>query len=344
MLKACVLVVLTMTLLLTNAHAQTGFSFVDDIDKNQIDILYNGQLLTAYCYGDSIMKPVLFPVNTVNGTTITRGFPLAPRAGERVDHPHHIGLWLNYESVNGLDFWNNSTAIPYDKRDQYGYIQHQKVIKAEPIGKNKASFVVAAQWKNRAGQVLLSEITTYLFEVRKNDFIIDRITGLTSVVNEILFKDVKDGLIAIRVARELEHPSAESLTFVDNKGNYTSMPKVDSAGVTGKYLSSAGLTGNNVWGTRGNWVTLRGSIKSKPVSVTIIDHPKNPGYPTYWHARGYGLFAANPLGQNIFSKGKEQLNLTLTKDDSVIFRYRIVVSEKKIEPMDIEKLAKDFTR
>lgn len=329
---------------ITSYAQQDGFRFLDNIDKNQIDILYNNKLLTAYCSGDSIMKPVLFPINTVGATTVTRGFPLAPRAGERVDHPHHIGLWLNYESVNGLDFWNNSTAIPYDKRSQYGTVVHQKIIKAESTGKHKATLVVAAQWKNRSGQTLLTEITTYLFEVRKDDFIIDRITGLTAVVDKVLFKDVKDGLIAIRVARELEHPSNEPQTFVDDKGNYTAVPKVDNTGVTGEYLSSAGLTGNSVWSTRGNWVTLRGTIKNKPVSVTIVDHPKNPGYPTYWHARGYGLFAANPLGQNIFSNGKEQLNLTLQKDESVIFRYRIIISDQKILPETITKLSKEFAR
>ena len=43
--------------------------------------------------------------------------------------------------------------------------------------------------------------------------------------------------------------------------------------------------------------------------LLILDHPKNPGYPTHWHARGYGLFAANPLGAKVFSDGKDQLNL-----------------------------------
>ena len=37
--------------------------------------------------------------------------------------------------------------------------------------------------------------------------------------------------------------------------------------------------------------------------------PEEPGHPTHWHARGYGLFAANPLGAKVFSEGKEQLEL-----------------------------------
>lgn len=327
------------------AQKSDGFSFVDHFDKNQVDILYNNKLLTSYCYGDSIMKPVLFPVNTVSGITVTRGFPLSPRPGERVDHPHHIGIWMNYESVNGLDFWNNSIAIPYQNKSRYGRIVHHKIVTAETKGNNKATLVTAAYWKDHSNRTLLTEITTYSFEVRKTDFIIDRITGLTAVANEVLFRDIKDGFLAIRVARELEHSSSEPATLIDKNGGYTSTPVVNNDGVTGEYLSSEGLTGNAVWGTRAKWTSLRGKIRQQPVSITILDHPKNPGYPTYWHARGYGLFAANPLGQAIFSNGKEQLNLSIKKDESVIFRYRIIVrGGHDITAEEINKLAKDFSK
>jgi hypothetical protein len=191
----------------------------------------------------------------------------------------------------------------------------------------------------------LTEITTYSFEVRKKDFIIDRITGLTATEPEVLFKDVKDGFLAIRVARELEHPSTEPETYVDKNGGYTPIPAVNTEGVSGEYLSSEGLKGNAVWGTRGKWVSLRGKFKQQSVSITILDHPKNPGYPTYWHARGYGLFAANPLGQSVFSNGKEQLNLLLKKDESVIFRYRIIIrGGEDITVDEINKMAKDFSK
>src|SRR5687767_12831221 len=146
-----------------------GFRFVDYIDKKQIDILYNDTLLTAYCYYDSVMKPVLFPLNTVSGITLTRGFPLAPREGERIDHPHHIGMWLNYESVNGLDFWNNSTAIAVEKRNQYGTILHQKIINKKINGK-KASLTVAATWVRPDNKVILNEETIFNFSVIEDNF------------------------------------------------------------------------------------------------------------------------------------------------------------------------------
>jgi len=97
------------------AQQSTGFSLVEKKDKKQVDVLFNNKLLTAYCNFDSSRKPVLFPVNTIDGVTVTRSYPIKLIAGERTDHPHHTGIWLNYESVNGLDFWNNSTAIPLRK-------------------------------------------------------------------------------------------------------------------------------------------------------------------------------------------------------------------------------------
>ena len=64
-------------------------------------------------------------------------------------------------------------------------------------------------------------------------------------------------------------------------------------------------------------------MDGEPVTLAMLDHPSNPGFPTYWHARGYGLFAANPLGESIFTEGKKELNLTLEPRQSTTFRYRV---------------------
>ncbi|MBD0287271.1 MAG: PmoA family protein, partial [Flavisolibacter sp.] len=162
MKKSILLFCLLSLTLFSMAQKGTGFQFVERPEKKQVDVLYNGKLLTAYCYYDSVMKPVLWPVNTVDGITVTRGYPLNPQPGEPTDHPHHIGIWMNYESVNGLDFWNNSTAIAPDKRNMYGTILHQKFVdkKAE---KDKASLTTTANWVRPDGKVLMNEKITYNF-------------------------------------------------------------------------------------------------------------------------------------------------------------------------------------
>jgi len=94
-------------------------------------------------------------------------------------------------------------------------------------------------------------------------------------------------------------------------------------------VSSEGKKGDAVWGTRGKWTLLAGSIGSQSITIAMIDHPQNPGFPTYWHARGYGLFAANPLGQKVFSEGRETMNFALQPGASATFRYRIVILQEK---------------
>ncbi len=323
------------------AQQSTGFSIEEKKDKKEVEILFNNKLLTAYCYYDSSRKPVLFPVNTVDGITVTRSYPFKTVSGERTDHPHHTGIWLNYESVNGLDFWNNSTAIEIAKRNQYGTIVHQKIINKKTKG-NTASLTATAIWIRSDNKILLHELTTFNFSVNKNDFIIDRITTLKAADTTVIFKDVKDGMFAIRVARELELPSKEKSSFIDDKGNITNVPP-SGADVTGMYYGSTGLKGDSVWSSKGNWVMLTGKKDGKEITIGIIDHPMNVGYPTYWHARGYGLFAANPLGRKVFSNGKEELNFSLQPGKSVTFRYRVIIHSGNFLTSDVmDKQAVNF--
>jgi hypothetical protein len=292
--------------------------------ENKVEVHVNGELFTAYIYPETIEKPVLYPIKSAKGNDITRGYPLAPRAGERVDHPHHIGLWFNYGDVNGLDFWNNSDAIPADKKSGYGSIVHTGIHKAKE-GKDKAELEVGMDWVTSTGEVLLKEKTRFVFSAVGTKRIIDRITTLTAQSQDVALTDNKEGMLGIRVARELEHPSDKPEIFTDASGIATAVPTLNNEGVTGMYRSSAGKEGDAVWGTRGTWVDLSGTINGEKVDLAIIDHPANPGFPTYWHARGYGLFAANTLGQKALSDGKDELNFKIPAGKSATFRYRIVV-------------------
>jgi hypothetical protein len=112
--------------------------------------------------------------------------------------------------------------------------------------------------------------------------------------------------------------------------------------VSGRYVSSEGKQGDAVWGTRGRWTMLTGRIGNEPVTLAILDHPKNPGYPTYWHARGYGLFAANPLGQRALSGGKDELNIELKPRQTVTFRHRVLVLSRAAPPEQMEAQHKEF--
>ena len=329
---------------LYSSWAQKGFSLVDAPSEKKVKLLYDGRLLTAYCYFDSTEKPVLFPIKTLSGITVTRGFPIAPRAGERTDHPHHVGLWFNYESVNGLDFWNNSQAIAPDRKHLYGSIRHQKILssKAKP---DKAVLETLSHWVDAKGNVLIEETTRFVFTRQGTSFIIDRSCTLKGVADEVLFKDVKDGMLGLRVTREMEMPSTQEDKFVDAHGNVTAVKKLDNEGVTGMYVNREGVKGDDTWSKRSLWTCLNGKKNGENISIAMIDHPGNPGYPTYWHARGYGLFAANPLGQKVFSGGKEELNFKLLRNQSADFNYRVVIhGGNHLSAADLDRFAEDFAK
>lgn len=300
------------------------FAIIENKAAKRLDVLIDGKPFTSYIYPDDIKKPALYPLLTADGSFVSRGWPLDPRPGERVDHPHHVGMWLNYGDVNGLDFWNNSTDIPAEKKDRFGTVRHRSVNKIE-ADNSKAVLEVTADWQKPDGTNLLMEDSRYIFSGTGKMRTIERITTLTALGEDVSFSDNKEGVLGIRLARELEHPSNKPEVFTDASGKATEVAKLNNEGVSGKYRSSEGKEGDDVWGTRGKWVNLNGVIDSKPVSLVILDHPKNVGYPTYWHARGYGLFAANPLGQKEFSKGKEVLNYKLPAGKSVTFRYKVLI-------------------
>ena len=325
----------------SSLYAQKGVQLIDKPTEKKVAVLVDGQPFTDYFYpGTEVLKKaVLYPIRTANGTIITRGWPLDPRPAERIDHPHHVGMWLNYEDVNGHDFWNNSNTPPNPK-GVYGTVVHTgiKILKS---GKKSGTLVVTANWLDRDGKIMLEETTTYVFSGAKNRRVIDRITTLTAKT-DVLFKDVKDGMFAIRVARQLEHPSKQPDVFTDASGVATKVPVMDNAGVVGNYRNSEGVEGEAVWSKRARWCNLRGQIGAETINLAIIDHPKNVGYPTYWHARGYGLFAANPLGMKVFSNGKEELNFKILSGQSSTFRYRVVIASESLSDVELNDSATEF--
>lgn len=163
------------------------------------------------------------------------------------------------------------------------------------------------------------------------------------VVNDAARRvDVTIGGKPFTFARALEQPADKPEMFTDATGKPTKVPVLDKTGVTGRYVSSEGLEGDAVWGTRGPWTMLAGVVGSEPVTIAILDHPSNIGYPTYWHARGYGLFAANMPGEKVFTNGKRELNFALDPPRSVVFRHRIVILGRRAPPRDIDRLQQAF--
>ena len=286
-------------------------SIVSRPADRRVDIAIDGQPFTSYIYPESAEKPVLYPIRSASGAIITRGYPLEPRAGEHTDHPHHVGHWFNYGDVNGYDFWGNSSETPADLKPKTGVIVHKSITRAQS-GDTQGELAVTADWVIPDGTVLIQERTLFVFAGGPGLRTIDRTTTWTAAKTTVTFNDTKEGAFGVRVARSLESPD-------------------------GHYIGSDGKTGDDVWGTRGPWVGLVGDVDGKPVTVVILNHPSSQAYPTYWHARGYGLFAANPIGQHAYDPKQPVRTLTLQPGQSATFKYRILIRDAHLAAADLQQ-------
>jgi hypothetical protein len=342
-MRSLLLCCLVAGLGLGSAYAKDGgkgVQVVADEAHQRVDVTIDGKPFTSYVWPTSLKKPVLYPLITADGVTVTRGYPLAPRPGERVDHPHHAGMWFNYGNVDGFDFWNNSDAIKPEGRAKMGTIYHRKIVSTKS-GPDRGELVVESIWITGSNKEILKETATYVFSRHGDERTIDTIHSLQAL-DRVVFHDDKEGVLGIRVAHFLESPTEKGGIFNDANGNPTKVDSADTAGATGVYLTSEGVKGDAVWSTRGRWCTLTGTTDGKVESIAILDHPGNPGYPTYWHARGYGLFAANPLGAHIFDPKAAQFDYTMEKGQTTVFRYRVILMDHAAAPEEMNKDADAF--
>jgi len=274
--------------------------------------------ITKYMYRDDVSKPILHPLKSPNGTVLTRSYPFDIIEGETTDHPHHTGLFFTYDDVAGEGFWNNPKPPPQIK--QIGDVK----MHTDP---DKGTLETTLHWTAKDGTVLLGENRTMTFTPSEDQYTIDFTMELTAQNKKIEFGDTKEGMFAIRLADWLREQ-----------------------GGTGEYLSSNGdKTEKNIWGKRAKWVRIEAQDDFDDThGIAIINHPDSVNYPTYWHARGYGLFAANPLGQEMFQQTRKVENpepfaLKLEPGEKVIFKFRLLVYDGARTPEQIEKISQQYT-
>jgi hypothetical protein len=289
--------------------------------EKKVEIFVDGKFFTAFIYPDNMEKQSLYPILSASGKTITRGYPFNPRPFERTDHPHHVGLWFNFGSVNGLDFWNNSFVIKPEDKPKYGTVKFKSIVSENP---KKGELITASDWVDLNNKVLLNEETTFVFSGTENLRTIDRATKLTAV-QEVTFNENKEGLIGLRVDRAFEEPATKPEKFLDANGIETEVPVLNNDGVNGVYRNAEGLKGGDVWSKRSPWVALRAEKEGEILTIVILDNPKNPNYPAWSHARGYGLFATNNLGGRVFEKNAAEVKVILKPGESILFKHKVVI-------------------
>ena len=287
----------------------------------KIEISINGKpYSTFYMKGDDVTKPYLWPVRAATGTYVTREWPMenvAEEANTKKDHPHQRGIWFAHDSVNGIDFWNNEAS--YKEPPLRGIIVLKSIGEVKS-GPDKGSLTAVFDWTDRQGNVQLIETRVMTFYAEPDRRTIDfdiRLQGLHRVV----FGDGKDGAFGIRMR-----------------------PVLDEQGGTGVITNADGLVGEKaVWGKPSDWCDYSGRVGDEKVGVTIFDHPNNPRHPVRWHARAYGLFAANPFGLAVFTGDKAENGAMIVERGIILhFRYRVIVHPGDVKTLDLPALYQNY--
>ena len=286
--------------------------------ETSIKVDIDGQPFTELFYGPDTHKPYLHPIRAASGTVVTRSYPMAEVEGERKDHPHHQGLWFNHGNVNGVDFWSSSGAR---QRENSGRIALNRIVRVTS-GEKGGSLVAMFDWKDAKGKVLATERRKMAFRAQRRTRVIDCEFTLRAVGDKVKFGDTKEGSFAIRIAAPLNESHSGKLVNAHGKS-----------------------TEKEVWGKPSPWVDYSGEINGERLGIAIFDHPGNPKHPTYWHVRGYGLFAANIFGEHDFYRDEARDGgLTLEPGESWTFRYRVIIHPGDAASARLDRLYERYAK
>jgi hypothetical protein len=297
-------------------------------EKDVVHVEIDGKPFTDFILrGDGTMKPYLHPLRSADGKIVTRHFPMEKVEGEPTDHPHHRGLWFAHERVNGFDFWNNEESYTTPIR---GRIEVAKIDETKS-GADAGTIKATMNWVSPAGEKLVEESRTMTFRGDARLRIIDLDITLTATAPKVTFGDAKDGTLGIRLAAPLDEAQPKG----KDGGNIPG---------TGKITNAEGQSSEKtVWGKPSDWMDYSGTLDGEKLGIAIFDHPQNAPR-ARWHVRGYGLFAANPFGQSVFSGDKSKSgNIDLAQGEKLHLQYRVIIHSGDTASADLPKLWQEYT-
>jgi hypothetical protein len=276
-------------------------------DRVRIEI--GGQLFTEYVYGDGATRPYCYPILEADGTPVTRDFPMKQTLGEDTDHPWHRSLWFAHSMVNGVDFWNEGAGDAGHSPKGKGKTVQDALV--ETTSGATGILHTHNRWIAPDGRLICTDDRTLRFHATPAGRFIDyEVTWHALPGEPLLIGDNKDGTMAIRLAQWMTLP---------HKFQGKEVPG------TGHTVTSAGQRDADAWGKRADWCDYHAPRDGKIYGVALFDHPQNLRHPTWWMARDYGLFGANPFGRHDYEKLADQPHAgdyTIPANGSLTLRYR----------------------
>lgn len=283
--------------------------------NNQVDVLIGGRLFTTYHFSGEVAKPYLQPLRSAQGTIVTRDFPdgnIVPpeHLNDPALEPHQRSLYFGHGNIDGLDFWGEAAfpqwgsyrLVPGNPDSVFGHIKFRKLEEVGPSG-DAGGLRGEFELVDPHGRVMADEIQSFWFGGDQRARWIDcEIILVANRGSDLTLGDTKEGTFALRLAPELNSPPGHM---------------VNSTGAEGE---------KQIWGRRADWVNYDGTVAGENLGVAVFDSPRSFRHPTWWHARGYGLLAANPFGWREFYKDPEKDgSWTVQQDKQVKFRYRVFI-------------------
>ncbi len=296
-----------------------GVSVTDG--EHGVDVACSGALFTTYRYAEPVVKPYLYPVIGPTGEGMTRNYPMIPDVpGEKHDHPHHKSIYVSHGEVSGADVWSETPG--------HGYQRHVAFLPAYgDSGEHVSGPVLGAirstnDWVGSDEQKVVEDERRYTFyPLASGARLIDLEVTFRATAGPVHFGDTKEGgIISLRVA-----------TSMDASGD-------------GRMENAIGGIGEaECWGKRAQWLDYTGPVKGETVGFAVYDHPSSFRHPTYWHARNYGLFTANPFGLHDFyaNPGVDGSHV-LPEGGLLRFKYRIYVHAGDTASAQVAQRYHDF--
>ncbi|MSU51694.1 MAG: hypothetical protein EXS37_21825 [Opitutus sp.] len=273
-------------------------------DRVRVEI--GGKLFTEYVFKGA-SRPYCYPILAADGTSLVRDFPMKETPGEDTDHKHHRALMFAHSDANKVDFWNEGTS---GTKFPKGNTVHAGLV--ETKGGAVGVIRTRNRWVAPGGKLIAADETTIRFRGQAEARMIDyEVTIHAQPDQPLTLGDNKDGTMAIRIPQWMTMPHK--------------VAKKEVPGV-GHIVTAKGDRDAAAWGTRADWCDYHAAYQGKTYGIAIFDHPENLRHPTWWMARDYGLFAANPFGQKDFEVAAKHPpgkgDYTIPAGGSLTLRYR----------------------
>jgi hypothetical protein len=266
-----------------------------DEEPDKVVVTVGGQPLATYVYRDTeVLRPYFAHVCVPGGVQVTRNHP--PIEGrDRTDHASmHPGIWMAFGDLDGEDFWRNR-----------GRVVHEAFLEPPTGSAGRGTFAVRNRYvaEGGGGRTVCRQTCRYTLLVRPAGYLLIWDSTFSSD-EEFTFGDQEEMGLGVRVATPITVDSGGTILDAEGRRN-----------------------GREVWGNAAAWCDYSGTIDGRLVGVTIFCHPKNLR-PSWFHARDYGLLAANPFGRRAFGRG-EPSKVVVRPGETFRLRYGILLHAER---------------